>query len=127
MKPAAKKYTRDFLGSIILYGALLFAVNSYLKSTEVLTPVAIALALLPMTGVFLALRAVLVFSRTWDELERLKVMEAVLISFVCVGMGTLAYGFLEGVGFPRMGTHWVFVLLIGTMGLAQVYTAIKYK
>jgi len=123
MKSAAKIYTRDFTIGLFVYGLLLGAMNMYLNGNEVLPKwLMFGLALTPMAGVFLCLRAMLAFSRTWDEFVRKNVMEAVVISFTITAMGTFAYGFLEGIGFPKLDTHFVFTLLVGGMGLAQLYT-----
>ncbi|MBL4838557.1 MAG: hypothetical protein JKY34_13360 [Kordiimonadaceae bacterium] len=127
MKPAGKKYVRELLAALALYGAILVGLNLFHKNNEVSHGLTIVLALSPMVGVLVALRVMLTFIATMDELERRKIMEAILISFILVATGTFAYGFLEGVGFPKMETHMVFALLVGTMGLAQIYTAWKYK
>lgn len=123
MKQAIKIYMRDFTIGMVIYGVLLVGVNIYLYENIDIAPWAkIAVALTPMIGVFLSLRAILVFSRSWDELMRKNIMEAIVISFTVTAMGTFSYGFLEGVGFPEMDTFFVFPLMMGLMGVAQVYT-----
>lgn len=129
MTTALKIYTRDMLIGFAAYGLVLFGVNSYLSGTGADLPQAAqaGLALLPMLPVLLVLRAMLVFASSWDELQRKKAMEAVLISVFVVGFGTFAYGFLEGVGFPRLDIIWVLPMLFAAHGVAQIIVAARYQ
>lgn len=129
MITALKIYTRDMLVGFAAYGLVLFGVNSYLSGTGADLPQAAqaGLALLPMLPVLLVVRAVLVFARSWDELQRKKAMESVLIAFFLVGFGTFAYGFLEGVGFPKLDIIWVMPLLIAAQSLALSFVSWTYR
>lgn len=129
MITAVKIYMRDMLLGFTAYGLVLFGVNSYLSGSGADLPQAAqaGLALLPMLPVLLVLRAILVFSRSWDELQRKIAMEAVLIAFFLVGFGTFAYGFLEGVGFPKLDIIWVMPMLIGIQGLSIGFVSWTYR
>lgn len=128
MKTAAKTYSRDFGLSMVLYVGAILGTNFYLEGQEDSVPqlVAALIALLPMLPIVMAARAVLVFSRSWDELQRKQALEAMLIAFFIVGMGSFSYGFLEGVGFPKLEVIWIFPALIMTQGLAQVFVRSRY-
>lgn len=126
MNKAAKKYTRNMTLAFIAYGLILFGVNSYLMANDEPQWRQTILALLPMIPVFLVLKSILVFARSWDELQRKKAMEAMLISFFITGFGTFAYGFLEGVGFPPLETIWIMPIMMGTFGLSQLIVARRY-
>ncbi len=127
MKPAAKIYLRDFGFSMVLYAATIVAVNMYLKDATLPQWQMASLALVPVLPIILAVKVVLVFSRTWDELEKQQAMEGTLIAFFIVGMGTFSYGFLEGVGFPPLDTVWVFPILIFAQGLGRMIVMWKYR
>ncbi|WP_417456328.1 hypothetical protein [Kordiimonas sp.] len=129
MKKNAKQYTVRFSTSMLGYVVTLLAVNTYLadKVDTFAKWQLVALALLPMIPVFFLLWAVVSFVRSWDEMQQRMYMEATIISFVLVGMGTFSYGFLEGVGFPPLGTSWILPMLIGVQGIAQAYTWRKFK
>jgi len=126
MKTAAKTYTRNLSISMVFYMGSLFAVNSFLNHNELVQWQAGLLALIPMVPVVFAVRAVITFSRTWDELQKQQAMEGTLIAFLLVGMGTFLYGFLEGVGFPVLETIWIFPMLILAQGLGRMIVMWKY-
>lgn len=127
MKQAVKIYMRDLMVSLAVYGALLYSVNTYLLKNEVSQGASVVLALLPMVGFLLMIRAVLVFCRTWDEFQKQKAMEAVIIAFALVATGTFSYGFLEGVGLPRLETIFVFPVMMGSLMVSQLFVAWRYK
>ncbi|MCK0070122.1 MULTISPECIES: hypothetical protein [Kordiimonas] len=127
MTTPAKKYMKSMVLAFSAYAFILIGVNIALKQIEFPQWQQIILALLPMFPVFLVLRAALEFSRSWDELQRKKAMEATLISFLLVGFSTFAYGFLEGIGFPKLPIIWVMPMMMGVQGLAQAYVARKYE
>lgn len=129
MNTAVKKYRNSLIIAFTAYGLALFGVNSYLSGTGADLPTwqMALLVLVPMIPVYLFARAVVEFSRSWDELQRRKAMDAVLVAFVVVGFGTFAYGFLEGVGFPKLDTIWILPMLLAVQGLAQIFVARKYQ
>jgi len=126
VKPAVKNYTRNLLLAIASYGFMLFGINSYLANNDVPQWAQAILALLPMLPVLVVLKTVVVFSRSWDELQRKQATEAMLISFFVTGFGTFAYGFLEGVGFPPLETIWVMPIMMGCYGAAQMFVVRRY-
>ena len=129
MMTAVKIYTRDMLMGFAAYGLVLFGVNSYLSGAgaDLSQWLQAGLALLPMIPVLLVIRAVIIFARSWDELQRKKAMESVLVAFFLVGFGTFAYGFLEGVGFPKMDIIWVMPLLIAAQSIALSIVSWTYR
>jgi hypothetical protein len=126
MKPAVKKYLVSLTLGMGSYMFILFGVNTYLTFNTVPQGQATFLALLPMLAVFLIFKAIAEFARSWDELQRKKAMEAMLISFLFTGFGTFAYGFLEGVGFPRLEIIWVLPIMFAMFGVGQILVARRY-
>lgn len=122
-----KRYVRDFSLSMFLYVSSLWGITLFLKHNDISLWFAILLVLIPVVPILWALRAVLVISRTWDELQKQQALESVLIAFLVVAFGTFSYGLLEGVGLPKLDTVWILPLLIFTQGLAQVYVVRKYR
>jgi hypothetical protein len=123
----AKKYTRNMVLVFSSYTLILFGVNSYMAANDLPQWQKVILALLPMVPIVLFMRAVLVFARSWDELQQRKAFEALLVSFFIVGFGTFAYGFLEGVGFPKLDTIWIMPAMIGIFGVSQAFVARRYE
>ncbi|WP_262693461.1 hypothetical protein [Kordiimonas aquimaris] len=126
MKLSAKRYMRDTIVSFSLYGLILFAVNTYLYAYDADGWLPVALAFLPMLPILYFARAIIIFSRTWDELQKQIAFEATVVALFVVGLGTFSYGFLEGVGFPVLQTIWIMPLLIAVQGLAQFIIARRY-
>lgn len=126
MTKAAKAYRNATILSFTLYGAVLFVVNSYLSKTGTDGMLPVVLAVLPILPVVYFARAILVFSQSWDELQRRIAFEAGVVALIVVGLGTFTYGFLEGVGFPRLDTIWIMPLLIASQGVAQLIVARRY-
>ena len=126
MRPAAKTYKRDTLISFSLYGVILFSVNSYLNTSGIDGWLPALLALLPILPILYFARAVIIFSRSWDELQRRIAFEATVVAFFIVGIGSFTYGFLEGVGFPALNTIWIMPLLIAVQGAAMFLVRGKY-
>ncbi len=126
MQTASKIYRRDTIISFSLYGVLLFSVNSYLIASGVDGWIPAVLALLPILPILYFARALILFSRSWDELQRQIAFEATVIAFFIVGIGSFTYGFLEGVGFPILDTVWIMPMLIAVQGAAMVLVRGKY-
>lgn len=126
MKPAVKKYLRTLSLGFGSYMFILFGVNTYLTANTVPKWQATLLVLLPMLAVFVIFKAIAEFARSWDELQRKKAMEAMLISFLLTGFGTFAYGFLEGVGFAKLDTIWIMPMMIAVYGIGQIIVARRY-
>jgi hypothetical protein len=127
MRSAAKKYTTRLTIALIIYFVALIGGQQLISSFELSSTFEIVLALLPSLPVIMVVRAVLEFSKSWDELQRQKSLEATLIAFIVVGLGTFSYGFLEGLGFPKISMIWVFPMLYVTHGVAMVYVTSKYQ
>jgi cation transport ATPase len=127
MKPAAKKYLKDLFIAFFLYSVVLIGGQFLLKMQDLAFAFQVVIALMPMLPVLLVIRAILAFSRSWDELQRKKAMEATLISFTFVGFATFSYGFLEGVGLPKMPTFVVFPAQMFFFSVGQFYAAWKYR
>ena len=126
MKKALITYTRDFGLSMALYMAAVFGINMVPGIEEMPKWQAILIALIPIGPVLLSIRAVLAFYRSMDELHKQIMMEATIVSFFLVGLGSFSYGFLEGVGFPPISIIWIFPELIIVQGIAQFFVRRKY-
>lgn len=82
----------------------------------------IALALLPLAGVAFIVWVIVRQIQQLDELQRRVQLEALAFAFAATAFMSMAYGFLENVGFPKlptfaiwpaMATLWVIGVMIG--------------
>jgi len=119
--PPLTTYLRDFALGLLAYGATLFASNLLLRRDGLEQPWQIAVALLPMLPACGICAVVVRQVRRMDELQRRVQVEALALAFAGTALITFSYGFLEGVGFPKlsmftvwplMGALWVGALLL---------------
>lgn len=122
---ASQAYARTFFTSMFGYVVLLPLSIVVAQGRE---PVFQALiVLVPMVPLLFALRAYLRFLGRMDELARRIQLEAIGFAFGAAGMLTLSYGFLEGVGFPRLSYIWVFPLMIALWGGGTAIASRRYR
>jgi hypothetical protein len=126
MKPEAKKYLRATIISFTLYGLILFSVNIYINSIGPEGWLPVLLVFAPMLPILYFARSIIIFSRSWDELQRQIAFEATVAALFIVGLGTFSYGFLEGVGFPQLETIWILPMLIVAQSLSQLIITRRY-
>jgi len=126
MKQPLKIYMRDFGLSMALYVAAVFGINMVPGLEEMPKWQAAFISLIPIIPTLFAIKAVLVFHRSMDELHKQIITESIIIAFFLVGLGSFSYGFLEVVGFPRLEAIWIFPALIMTQGAAQFIVWRKY-
>lgn len=127
MKQAVKIYTRDFGISMVLYVAAVFGINMVPGIEEMPMWQATIIALVPTLPILLAVKASLKFHKSMDELQKQIAMESTTVAFLTVGLGSFSYGFLQGVGFPRLDVIWIFPLLVIVQGVAHAFVQRKYK
>jgi|SRR5690554_2258924 len=123
-KQAIKRYTFNFTLAVVVYVICILLSRWLLNYGFIAEPhwLRTLLAVMPMLPIFWGVHEVLIFSRTLDELEWRKMSEALMISFLVVGLGCATYGMVEGEpGFPRIGLIWVFPALLGVYGIALCY------
>lgn len=120
-------YEKQF-GWSILGWALVLSVCMYaLRNNLVTSPVSWVVALLPMLVAIAPLRAYFVFMQHADELIRKIQIEAIVASFT-VGLGYgIARTLFEAAGMETASAGDTMVIMLFTLGFAQLYGAWKYR
>ena len=126
MNSAAKSYTMRFGAWMLGYTAAVLVSQSLLRAWPE-TAFRIPLAVSPVVPAFFAALEIMKFMGRMDELQRKIQFEALAFSFLVTGMATLSYGFLEGVGFPRISWTWVFPIMIALWGVGKVIAIRRYQ
>ena len=115
-REAIRRYLWELLVSMAVYGALLVA---SLHFGAPMAPGAARLLVLtsPMIGFVLMLWALVRQFRRMDEFIRQLFLENIAIAAAITAGLSFTYGFLEGVGYPRLSMFAVWVVLCASWGL----------
>jgi len=126
MNKAAKIYMRQFIGTMVLYVAVLF-LSVYLLQILRDSPWRIPAALLPIIPIVLGMLAFLRFFREMDELQKRIQLGALAFSFVTTGLLTFTYGLLQNAGLPQVSFIAVLPMMIALWGLGSVLEMRRYE
>ena len=129
MKPAAKRYLREFIYSMIAYVLTLvpsiIAVNS-LRDYP-FAPARVLVALTPVVPVAFMVYFFIRYLNDIDELQQRIQLLSIGFAAGTTGLLTFSYGFLENVGFPRISLLWIFPIMILLWGLGQAFISRRYQ
>lgn len=124
-----RRYLREFLPAMALYIAAVLASAWLLRRVDD-TVLRALVALLPVPGVALALRAVVRYIRDADELQRRIEVEALAIGTAAVSLGYLAAGLLQAakvIALPAGAAMiWVLPLVCLAYGAAKIVVSRRY-
>ncbi len=126
MNTAARTYVIEFGGAMAAYVIVLIA-SILLIQANPEAPWRVPLAVAPVVPAIFALAAFLHYLRRMDELQRKIQLEGIGLSFAATAILTFAYGFLENVGFPRVGLIWILPLMVMLWGLGTAIAARRYS
>lgn len=115
-KADGKKYGLELGISIVIYTLVLFGSitiakpmeNSWLRTLIVLAPT------LPAFGAFWA---IIRHFRRMDEYMRVWVLEVIALAGGITAFFSFSYGFLEGMGYPKLSGFIIYVIFMGSWGL----------
>ena len=111
-----RKYRWELSLSLLIYCAVLIGSLQIARQLEpgVLRTM---VALLPTIPVALVIWAIARQFGRMDEFQRLRALESIAVAAAVTAALTFTYGFLEGLGFPRLSMFWVWGLTGITWGL----------
>jgi hypothetical protein len=109
-REAAKAYTREFGAAMLVYMVVL--VGAIYLGKRMDDGIARTLVVVsPMIGFMLAVWAVARHIGRIDEYMRKLVLESIAIAAAVTAGWTFTYGFLEGIGFPRLSMFIVWPVM----------------
>ena len=107
-----RRYFTEMSIALALYvGALILAIRVGQGMDEGLARTLVAM--LPAIPVFVMVWVIARQFRRSDEFVRLRSLESIAVAAAVTAGLSLTYGFLEGVGYPRLSMFWVW----GVMGM----------
>lgn len=127
--PAARRYLRRFIPTMIVYVATIFGAAYGFRYLEPTGPLAWAMAVAPAIPILavIAIMGLYVKEET-DEFQRNILVEAMLWGFGITLAVTTVWGFLEiYVHTPGLPSFWAFPIFCGAMGLSQVVVRRRYR
>ena len=120
-------YIKEMLSMLAIYAVVLVGSIELLQHSDFGPTWQAAIALTPMLACFAAAWVILREIRRMDELQRRIQFEALGFSFAVTALGTFSYGFLEGLGWPRLSMFGVWPLMAGLWVVGQVIARRRYR
>jgi hypothetical protein len=123
----SKQYTKELTTALVVYGVMLIGSIQLLTHLDLARPWRDLVALSPMLPAAATAWVVLRELRRMDELQRRIQLEALGFSFAGTAILTFSYGFLEGLGYPRLSMFTVWPLLAGLWIVGLVLARRRYQ
>ena len=120
-----KKYLIRMFFVMMTYLAVTYGSVWSLKNYE-LEGFRTIIAITPMLPMAFVVVVIMTWVRKMDEFECRVQFEACVFSLIVTGMITGTYGFMEGVGYPELGTEWIPPMLIILWGLGNFVARRRY-
>ncbi len=122
------QYLKELGMALLAYAGILIGSISWLNShSEMASPGRDLLALSPMLPAGLMVWVMLRQLRRMDELQRRVQLEALAMAFAGTAFISLSYGFLEGLGYPRLSMFVVWPLMAALWMLGLLLASKRYK
>jgi hypothetical protein len=115
----SKPYLKELASTLAVYAAVLVGSIELLTHVDVARPWRDLIALSPMLPAAATAWVILRELRRMDELQLRIQLEALGFSFAGTAILTFSYGFLEGLGYPRLSmfTVWPLLAVLWQVGL----------
>jgi hypothetical protein len=115
----SRQYTLELSAALAIYAALLVGSIELLQHVALASPWRDAVALSPMVAAVAVPWIVLREMRRMDELQVRIQFEALGFAFAGTAILTFSYGFLEGLGYPKLSmfTVWPILAVLWVVGL----------
>lgn len=111
-----RTYHKELFGSLALYVVVLFTSIWFAKDMPD-GVVRTLIALTPTVPIFGALWAVVRHFARMDEYLRIWNLELIAIAGAITALSSITYGFMEGIGFPRLSMFVIWPLFVGSWGV----------
>jgi hypothetical protein len=123
----SRKYVLEILGITAVYCAVVVAAMLWLKSRQPHAPWKYLIAGLPVLPALLYPAAILSYFHNVDELQQKIYMESFAFGFLMTAILTLAYGFMETAGLPRLSWIHIWPLMAVCWAIGLVVANVRYK
>jgi hypothetical protein len=121
-----RRYRNECIAAAVVYVGLLFVSVRFVDRLSA-GPAKVALALLPMLGVIAFSIAMLRFLSHIDEFQRQTILTAAAVAGLITAIVTMALGFLENAGVPRISMTFVWPLTFVIFGVCLPFVQRRYR
>jgi len=113
-------YVKELLSTLAVYAVALVGSIELLQHSDFPPGWRAAIALTPMLACLAMAWVILREIRRMDEMQRRIQFEALGFAFAVTALSTFSYGFLEGLGWPRLSMFgiWPLMAALWVVGLA---------
>jgi hypothetical protein len=123
----SRQYTLELSAALAVYAALLVGSIELLQHVALASPWRDAVALSPMVAAVAVPWIVLREMRRMDELQMRIQFEALGFAFAGTAILTFSYGFLEGLGYPKLSMFMVWPILAVLWVVGLVLARRRYQ
>ena len=123
----SKQSVKELTATLVVYGAMLVGSIELFTHVDFPRPWRDLIALGPMIPAAAAAWVVLRELRRMDELQRRIQLEALGFSFAGTAILTFSYGFLEGLGYPKLSMFAVWPILAVLWAVGLVLARRRYQ
>ena len=127
MNQKTHRYMYELGGSLAAYSALLILSNVLDRAMALEGAPRYVVALLPMIGVAACAWAILRRVRRMDEMQRRVELESLAFAFSIAAFGSMAWGFAESAGAPKLPTFGIWPIMAGLWVLGGVISRRHYR
>lgn len=122
------RYTKEMTGAMLAYVVvLLFSIGLLNRLPGLPTFARAVIALLPVMPGLLVCWVIVRSLGRMDELQRRIQLESFAVAFAGTALVTFSYGFLEGVGFPRLSLFVVWPVMCTLWVLSGLFRSWRYR
>ena len=121
------QYLKELSATLAVYALLLVGSIELLQNVKIGAPWRDVVALSPMLAALAMAWVILRELRRMDELQMRIQLEALGFSFAGTAILTFSYGFLEGLGYPRLSMFTVWPILAGLWLVGLVLARRRYQ
>jgi hypothetical protein len=122
----ARRYKFEYFGAAGMYAVLLLVSAGFIDRTPAGAG-KVALALLPMIGMIAMCVALVRFMSRMDEFQRQYFMTCGAIAGLVTAIATMALGFLENAGVPRVSMTFVWPVTMLAFGACLLLMRRRYR
>ncbi|WP_319518878.1 hypothetical protein [uncultured Martelella sp.] len=115
------------IAGLAAYAALLIFSQHLLGNGLEGNTLRLSIALLPMLPALFICVVVVRCIRQLDELQRRVQLEALAVAFAGTALITFSYGFLEGIGFPRLSMFMVWPLMAAIWFVGVIIGKFRFR